>query len=254
MDDGVIFSVNRLLFSFDGGTPIVSDLSFELQRDSFIALIGRSGLGKSTLLKLCSGLMEAERGSFRLNGLSVSGSDLYGQVVYMPQFDSLLPWRTVSENVAVSLECARMQKADALASARRFLQSFGMNEYSDRYPWELSGGMRQRIAFLRTLLSSASVLLLDEPFSSLDSLTRKQMHDWLLDIWQSRRRTVMMITHDVDEALLLADQIWVWQTSPCRGFLKVDVPFERPRTKAMIYSDSFNRMKQKLHVLLEGVE
>jgi putative hydroxymethylpyrimidine transport system ATP-binding protein len=237
--------MERICFSFDH-QPIVDDLTFSLQPHEFVALVGRSGIGKSTLLKLCAGLLQPSSGSMKHQGKQVNQHDLLGNVVYMPQRDGLFPWRTAIENVAISLELKGVNHREACAQAYQLLERFELADCANQYPWQLSGGMRQRIAFLRTMMSKASVFLLDEPFSALDGLSRQKAREWLLTTWQTDKPTMLMITHDIEEAILLADRIFIWNQSPCSKLEEVIVPFARPRTNELMYDSSFVDLRRHI--------
>lgn len=175
------------------------------------------------------------------------------RIGYMPQRDCLLPWRNVLDNAALGLELAGASKRAAREQARQLLPEFGLAGAAERYPHELSGGMRQRVAFLRAILGGAEVLLLDEPFSALDAMTRASMQSWLLNIWGKHRKTVLFITHDVDEALLLADRVLVAAASPIASLQSFAVPFIRPRDYSVVLEPAFATLKRSvLQVLATG--
>jgi ABC-type nitrate/sulfonate/bicarbonate transport system ATPase subunit len=177
-----------------------------------VTLVGPSGSGKSTLFNLLAGLLDPEQGEVWLDGqLRQKRTGNFG---YMPQRDLLLPWRSVTANVAIPLELGGMDRTVAGERAEEMLAHFGLQEFGALYPSALSGGMRQRAALLRTILTEQDVLLLDEPFGALDALTRRELQDWLLNIWQEYSKTIFFITHDVDEALYLGDRVLVLSPRP----------------------------------------
>jgi ABC-type nitrate/sulfonate/bicarbonate transport system ATPase subunit len=221
----------------------VQDLTLIVPAGRFVTVIGPSGCGKSTLFGLLAGLIIPTTGSVAVHGASVIGQP--GQVGYMPQRDLLLPWRTVLENVTLGPELARRGSMQAARrDARERLPIFGLEGFADVYPAALSGGMRQRAALLRTVLMERDVLLLDEPFGALDALTRAALQEWLLGVWSEAGQTVLFITHDVDEAVFLADRVVVMTPRPGRIRAAIDVPLPRPRTHAALVADpTFNALK-----------
>jgi ABC-type nitrate/sulfonate/bicarbonate transport system ATPase subunit len=221
----------------------VQDLSLVVPPGMFVTVIGPSGCGKSTLFGLLAGLITPVSGSISVHGTSVIGQP--GYVGYMPQRDLLLPWRTVIENVTLGPELARRGSIQAAREgARERLPTFGLEGFADVYPATLSGGMRQRAALLRTVLMERDVLLLDEPFGALDALTRAGLQEWLLGVWEREAQTVLFITHDVDEAVFLADRVIVMTPRPGRIRTEIDVPLPRPRTHAALVADpTFNALK-----------
>ncbi|MCK9905890.1 ATP-binding cassette domain-containing protein, partial [Frankia sp. Cpl3] len=166
----------------------------QVEEGEFVSLIGPSGVGKSTLFQLASGLLRPDAGTIALDG--IVETNLLGKVAYMPQKDLLLPWRTVTENAALPLELQGVPKREAREQVIERLALFGLAGCADAYPDQLSGGMRQRVSFLRTILTGCDLMLLDEPFSALDGITRLEMQEWLLEMWQRLGSTVIMITHD----------------------------------------------------------
>ncbi len=206
---------------FHYGTRLLLDnLHFHVREREFISVVGQSGVGKSTLFKLLAGLYQPEAGEILL----ADGSHLLGRVGYMPQEDLLLPWRTVVQNAALPLELKGIGKQAAREQVTAKLAAFGLDSYANVYPHELSGGMRQRVSLLRASLTGADLLLLDEPFSALDGITRREMQEWLLNMWQQLDLTVMMITHDLEEAVLLADRIFVLPDTPISEIIELAVP------------------------------
>jgi ABC-type nitrate/sulfonate/bicarbonate transport system ATPase subunit len=193
----------------------------------FVSVIGPSGCGKSTLFNIIAGVEEPTSGTIAIDG--ESGTVRAGKTGYMPQQPLLLPWRTVEENVMLGLDVQRVSRNEARREARELLKHFGLSEFSQNYPSTLSGGMQQRIALLRTVLFNKSFLLLDEPFGALDALTRLSCQMWLLNLWHEYHSSVLFITHDVREAILLSDRIYVLSARPARVLRIVDVDLPRPR-------------------------
>ncbi|HEY3081012.1 MAG TPA: ABC transporter ATP-binding protein [Chloroflexota bacterium] len=216
----------------------------------FVALIGPSGCGKSTLFNIVAGLESPTSGDVLVEGRSAVGRP--GAAAYMPQRDLLLPWLTVLDNAALPLELAGRPRPDARREAATHFARFGLAGFERRWPRELSGGMRQRAALLRTYLVDHALMLLDEPFGALDALTRAGMQEWLLGVWSGTGRTVLFVTHDVEEALFLADRIYVMSPRPGRIVAEVLVPFGRPRELSLVGDAGFAREKAALLTLLRG--
>ncbi len=223
-------SLQHISKTFNGTRPVqaLSDVSFGIAQGEFISLIGQSGSGKSTLCNLIAGLLTPDAGEIRLNGALINGQT--GHVGYMPQRDLLMPWRTVLQNVILGAEIRRLPLDQARERARALLPLFGLEGFADAYPRQLSGGMRQRAALLRTFLLERPLLLLDEPFGALDALTRREMQNWLLGVWLQLQPTVLFVTHDVREAALLSDRVLVLSARP--GRLIADVPIQLPRPRS----------------------
>jgi ABC-type nitrate/sulfonate/bicarbonate transport system ATPase subunit len=222
--------------------------TLDVRDGEFIALVGPSGCGKSTLMNIIAGLLQPTHGRVLIDGADVTGKP--GHAGYMFQKDLLLPWRTVSGNIvlasALTGRVTRQQRRDAVEMATRY----GLGDHLDSYPHALSGGMRQRVALMRTLAFHRDLLLLDEPFGALDAQTRLEMQQWLLKVWADTRRTTIFITHDVDEAIFLADRVLVMSPRPGRveRILEVDLP--RPRTVDVLTSPSFIETKREIMSML----
>ncbi len=197
-----------------GVVPVLDDISLEAARGEFVSIIGPSGCGKSTLFNILTGLLEPDHGSIALDGVPVA--DLRGRVGYMLQRDLLMPWRSVLDNVLVGLELNGTPRVEAVERAREYLSTFGLLPFQDSYPKALSGGMRQRVALARTLLPDPDVLLLDEPFSALDYQTRLFLEGMLADTVRKQGKTVVLVTHDIDEAIALSQRIFVLSARPGR--------------------------------------
>ena len=226
---------------------VLSEVDFHAEEGEFVAIIGPSGCGKSTLLNIIAGLDEPTSGDLSLGGSGPDGSDgRLGSVGYMQQKDLLMPWRSVLDNAALGLEIRGVPKREAVARAREHLPRFGLDGFEGAYPHELSGGMRQRAAFLRTALADQQVFLLDEPFGALDALNRAQIHEWLTGLWESMRKTIVLVTHDVDEAIFLSDRVYVMTARP--GTMKMAQPVELPRPRSVdaLASAEFMRLKAAL--------
>ncbi len=206
---------------------VLNDLSFSVKSGQFVALLGPSGCGKSTLFNIISGIIRPHSGKVYLNTNQIHG--ITGAFGYMQQKDLLLQWRTVIGNVLIGPEIQKKSIIPSIKEAQRLLTQLGLKGFANSYPTQLSGGMRQRVALVRTLLMQKNILLLDEPFGSLDAMTRTVMQSILLDIWQQGRQTVLLITHDIEEALLLADKIYILTARPASIKAEIDVPLPRPR-------------------------
>ena len=219
--------------------PIIDHLSFHVDRGEFVSIIGASGCGKSTILRLINRLLVPESGNIR-----VEGQDVYG---YMPQQDLLFPWRTVEENLCLPMEIrGGISREEQHRRALKALEDVGLAGKGDKRPSELSGGMRQRAAFARTHLTGAELLLLDEPFSALDYLTRIEMREWLLQQWERERKTVLFITHDVEEAIFLSGRVLVAEKSPITALTSVDIPLGYPRRMEDLKDPAIQDLKEML--------
>ncbi len=210
-----------------GDVTALSDLSLRVRSGEVLGVVGPSGCGKSTLLELVAGLQQPDAGSVEVEG----------EAAYMPQRDLLLPWRDALGNAAIALECQGVPGKDARAKAAPLFERFGLKDFETTRPAGLSGGMRQRVAFLRTLLPGRPVLLLDEPFASLDAITRAEMQQWLADALLEEPRTVLLVTHDVEEALYLSDRVAVMSSRPGHIVTELDVPLPRPRDRRAAVTD-----------------
>jgi ABC-type nitrate/sulfonate/bicarbonate transport system ATPase subunit len=213
-----------------------------VRRDEVLAVVGPSGCGKSTLLELVAGLQEPDAGRVSVAGATTPAARR-AACAYMPQRDLLLPWRDALANAALALECQGVPRSEARRRAEPLFERFGLAEFEGARPAELSGGMRQRVAFLRTLLPGRPVLLLDEPFGGLDSLTRSSMQRWLADALDQEPRTVLLVTHDVEEAVFLADRIAVLSPRPGRVVAEIPVELTQPRD---VTSAEFGGVKRRV--------
>ena len=222
--------------------PVLEGVTLSLPREGFAAIIGPSGSGKSTLLGLIAGLEEPSSGTIRLAGTARR----LGRVGYMPQRDLLHPWRTALDNATVALEVRGIGRAAARRRAAALFEDFGLEGFERARPHELSGGMRQRVALARTVLASGELILLDEPFGALDALTRARMQDWLFLTWPRLHRAGLLVTHDVEEALLLAEDVYVLSPRPGRIVAHVRPDFPRPRSRALLADPRFGEIKVEL--------
>ena len=223
---------------------VLRDVNFHAEEGEFVSIIGPSGCGKSTLLNIIAGLDSPTSGSVELHG-STDRLRL-GSVGYMQQKDLLMPWRSVLGNAVLGLELQGIPKKEAGERARQHLGRFGLEGFENAYPHELSGGMRQRAAFLRTVLADQEVFLLDEPFGALDALNRTQIHQWLTGLWESMQKTIVLVTHDVDEAILLSDRVYVMTARPGRMKMVQSVDLPRPRSIDVLSTPAFMALKSAL--------
>jgi ABC-type nitrate/sulfonate/bicarbonate transport system ATPase subunit len=231
-------------------TLALADTSLQVGTGEFVSIVGPSGCGKSTLFNVLSGLLSPASGRVLIDGADVTGST--GHVGYMLQKDLLVPWRTVVGNVVLGAALTRGVRARDEAEARELIARYGLEGFADHYPHALSGGMRQRVALMRTLAVHRDVLLLDEPFGALDSQTRLDMQRWLLEVWAGLDRTVLFVTHDVDEAVFLADRVLVMSSRPGQIASDIAVPVSRPRDLATLTAPAFMDVKRRILGLLYG--
>ncbi len=235
-----------------GEVQALDGVELTVQPGEFVTVVGPSGCGKSTLFNIVAGLEEPDSGSvLRFEGQSVHAKQLLGKVSFMPQRDLLLAWRNVIDNAILPLEIEGANRSQARAEAQRMLPEFGLAGFADKYPHELSGGMRQRVALMRTFMFKRDLMLLDEPFGALDALTRTMMQRWLLEVWQKHKRTVLFITHDVDEAIFLGDKVLVMTARPGAIKLERKVDLPRPRSADLVTAPEFISLKREL---LDAIE
>jgi ABC-type nitrate/sulfonate/bicarbonate transport system ATPase subunit len=225
----------------------LAPLDLTVSNGEFVSIIGPSGCGKSTLFNIIAGVESPTSGQLMIDDES---GERAGKVGYMPQQPLLLPWRTVEENVLLGLDVRHVPRQEGLRQAHALLKRFDLLDFAESYPAALSGGMRQRIALLRTVLFNSSFLLLDEPFGALDALTRISLQIWLLDVWQSFHSSVLFITHDVREAVLLSDRIYVMSARPASIVRIVDVDLPRPRRQEDLATARAIQLEQELLSLL----
>jgi ABC-type nitrate/sulfonate/bicarbonate transport system ATPase subunit len=239
-------------FRYGTGTEALGRIDFTVRAGEFITVLGPSGCGKSTLFNLASGLARATSGEVLVNDATLSGTNPH--VAYMFQHDALLDWRTVLGNVTLGAEFLGVDRKTARAEAMASLTDFGLEGFENRRPYELSGGMRQRVALLRTYATKRPLLLLDEPFGALDALTRLRMQEFLLRRWEGDDRTVLFITHDVDEALMLGDRVIVLSERPASVVAEIPIDAARPRDpEAMAADPNIAALKSRImHMLRSG--
>lgn len=246
-----ILSVQNLSAVFSNGKGkliALQDISFSVAGQEFVCVLGPSGSGKSTLLRILGGLLAPTGGQVTLGGQSLRGP--HPKVGLVFQDPNLMPWRTVIQNVVLPLEIRGISREDARAQAIAILNLVGLQGFEHYLPSDLSGGMAQRVAIARSLVHDPDVLLLDEPFGALDALTRERMGVELSRIWQVRRKTVLMVTHAIDEAILLADRILILSSQPGRLVMDAPVDLPRPRLDAVRYTSEFGDLAQKLRAAI----
>jgi ABC-type nitrate/sulfonate/bicarbonate transport system ATPase subunit len=247
--DLTVTNLTRIFMAPDGTeTRALVDASFTAKSGEFLSIIGPSGCGKSTLFNAVAGLDQPTSGDISINGSPIVGQQ--GHVGYLLQKDLLLPWRSVLGNVTIGLEVSGVSKKRANEIALPMLQAYGLGEFVNHRPDQLSGGMRQRAALLRTILFNRDVILLDEPFGKLDAQTRATMQEWLLDLWDDFQKTVVFVTHDIDEAIYLSDRIIVMSPRPGRIIAELPVDLDRPRKPAVVTSARFIDLKTEILDLL----
>ncbi|MFD2132895.1 ABC transporter ATP-binding protein [Pseudogracilibacillus auburnensis] len=229
-----------------GEKEILRNISLSINSGEFVSLLGPSGSGKSTLFSLIGGLLKPDVGDIFLNGKKITNKT--GYISYMPQQPSLFPWRTVLENAILGQELSRKRDEE---KAKMLLEKAGLREFIHAYPHQLSGGMKQRVAFIRALLSPQSMMCLDEPFSALDAFTRLDMQKWLLETWEAYEQSIFFITHDIEEALFLSDKIVVLSSRPAQIKEIIQVPFERPRNESLLLTYPFLEAKKQLAKILD---
>lgn len=234
---------DSITVSFDG-TKIIEDVSITLNEGEIVSLLGVSGSGKTTLFNVLAGLNSPDSGRVLLEKEDITGK--CGKMSYMLQKDLLLPYYTILDNVALPLIIKGTPKKAAREKAKEHFEFFGLKGTEKKYPHQLSGGMRQRAAFLRTYLGSEGVALLDEPFSALDTITKSAVHQWYLDIMKEINLSTLMVTHDIDEAILLSDRIYILSGKPGKIIKEFIIDLPKPRSNALLMSDEFLSIKRKI--------
>ncbi len=240
--------VSKSYPSAGGRLAVLADVSLRVATGEFVTLVGPSGCGKSTLLSLIAGLEPTSAGTIALNG--DTSIRRLGRVGYMPQRDLLLPWRRALGNAIAGLEVQGVPRSEASKRARALFAEFGLDGFENAYPFQLSGGMRQRVAFARTVLAGGNLVLLDEPFGALDAMTRSGLQHWLLEVWERLEVSCVFVTHDIDESLLLADRIYVLSSRPGKVRLERRIPLERPRNPSMLAGGEMLALKAEVGQIL----
>lgn len=232
-----------------GDRRVLDDISFAVPAGVLVALVGPTGCGKSTLLRILAGLTIPESGSARIDGVATGAGR---RAAYMPQGDTLFPWRRALDNATLGAQVAGGDRRVAEERARDLFARFGLEGFEDAWPATLSGGMRQRVALLRTILTDRPVLLLDEPFASLDAITRADLQQWLANLLLVETRTALLVTHDVDEAMRLADVILLLSPRPARVVDTITLPDVRPRSAIRVTETDFAMVKRHVLQVLAG--
>jgi len=231
-----------------GEKQVLQDISVTLNQGELVCLLGVSGVGKTTLFNILSGLATPDSGRVLLDGKEITGET--GHLSYMLQKDLLLPHKTVLDNVALPLCLAGKKKKEARQEANAYFAQFGLDGTQKKYPVQLSGGMRQRAALLRTYMCGDQVALLDEPFSALDTLTKTAMQEWYLKVMEEIKLSTLFITHDIDEAILISDRIYIMKGSPATITAELVIQEAKPRDGDFLLSDAFIEYKRKIKSLL----
>ncbi len=236
-------NVNNITVSYEGAN-IIEDISIELNKGEIVCLLGVSGVGKTTLFNVISGLLNPDAGTVWLDDINITGKA--GNVSYMLQKDLLLPYKTIIDNISLPLVIRGEKRAKAREITAKYFEEFGLGGTENKYPNQLSGGMRQRAALLRTYLFSDQVALLDEPFSALDSITKTSMHEWYLQVMKQIKLSTLLITHDIDEAIILSDRIYIMAGKPGRIKKEIIIDEPKPRDKDFNVSDNFVKYKKQI--------
>ena len=236
-----LFTHSHYIHRAHEGVMACEGVDLEVGAGEFVTIVGPSGCGKTTLLNMIAGLLDPTDGQILING--VEDEDRTRHFSYMFQKDLLFPWRNIRDNVALGIEIQGTPRREAQRRAQAILDEFGLGAFADRHPVHLSGGMRQRAALMRTLLCDSDAILLDEPFGSLDALTRSKMQEWLLDIWERDGRTILFITHDVEEAVFLSDRVAVMSGRPGRIKRELVIDIPRPRDHTIVTTPRFVELK-----------
>ena len=215
-----ILDIKNLSYSF-GSNPILKDINIHVNENEMVAIVGSSGVGKSTLFNLIAGVLKKQVGKITING----SEDYIGKVAYMLQKDLLFEHKTIINNVILPLIIAKIDKKEALEEGNKILKQFNLDKYANKYPQQLSGGMRQRVALIRTYMFKRKIFLLDEAFSALDAITKKELHKWYLDLKKEFNLTTLLITHDIEEAVFLSDRIYILGNKPGEiiGEIKIEI-------------------------------
>lgn len=230
------------------GLSTLEDISLKLEKNQFVSVLGPSGCGKSTLFNIISGLEVPDGGRIIIDGQDYNGKT--GRVSYMHQKDLLLPWKNIIDNVCLPLFIKGENRKNSYEMAEKYFPEFGLDGFEKKYPSQLSGGMRQRAALLRTYLFADDIMLLDEPFGSLDAITRRNMQYWLLRLFERLDASVLFITHSIDEAIFLSDRIYLLSNRPAVIRKIFDIDIKKPRDNKIITSVEFNRLKEEIIQLL----
>jgi ABC-type nitrate/sulfonate/bicarbonate transport system ATPase subunit len=237
--DEIMVELENVCKKFEDRT-VLQDITLYLKRGEFVSILGPSGCGKSTLFNIITGFVKEDSGRLFVRD----------DIGYMQQKDLLLPWKTVLSNVVLPLDIKGRDKNQSRRDAKKYIDMFGLDGYENKYPYELSGGMKQRASFLRTFLCSKEIMLLDEPFGALDSITRGKMQNWILDMKEKLHRSILFVTHDIEEAIVLSDRIYVLSSKPGRVKEEIAVDFSRDNKGNRLFSQELLKMKSDILKLL----
>lgn len=227
---------------------VLEDVSISLRENEFVSILGPSGSGKSTLFNVIAGLTQPDKGNIIIDNEDCTGKT--GRVSYMHQKDLLLPWRKIIDNVALPLNVKGINKRDARAKVKPYFEIFGLEGFEDKYPFQLSGGMRQRAALMRTYMFSQDVILLDEPFGGLDAITKRKMQDWLIGVLKNLNASVLFITHDIEEAVYLSDRIYILSDRPAKIKEEIQIDFGKGRNSDIVTTKEFNDIRKHIISIL----
>ncbi|NOH12960.1 MAG: ABC transporter ATP-binding protein [Chloroflexi bacterium] len=255
MNHSPILSASQLSTTFqnsNGGLHVLDKISFEIGAQQFVCVLGPSGSGKSTLLRVLAGLLAPSQGEVKIKGQALTGPQNGVAMVF--QNANLMPWRSVCQNIRLPLELDGVNAKDAAARSGELIELVGLGGFDDVLPQDLSGGMAQRVAIARALVQDPDLLLMDEPFGSLDAITRDQMGGELLKIWSVHNKTVVMVTHDINEAVYLADRVLVLSDRPAKIVLDLDIDVPRPRKEQVRYTPEFGEFARQLREAIGGRE
>jgi len=251
MNEPIKLDIQHVMQHYRSGgheVTAIDDVSLAIRNQEFATILGPSGCGKTTLLRVVAGLVRPTRGEVFLDGHAITGPGRDRGMVF--QAYTLFPWLTVQENIQFGLQLSKRPRADQETIAQEFVNKVGLRGFESAYPKALSGGMKQRVAIARALANNPDVLLLDEPFGALDAQTRSLMQELLTQIWEEFHKTILFVTHDVEEAILLSDRVFVMTARPGRIKAEIEIPLERPRSYELKSSDTFLRLKQRALVLI----
>jgi len=237
-------NVQKEFVSQNDVLKVLENISLFVNAGEFVSVLGPSGCGKSTIFQILTGIDSQYRGQVKIDNIPLE--KWQNKMCYMQQKDLLMPWRTLLDNVILPLEIQGIRKTDAVKQVRKLLTDFGLEGFESAYPNQLSGGMRQRAALLRTVLTDSEIMLLDEPFGALDAISRSQMQQWFLKIWEKYKHSVLFVTHDIEEAVFMSDRVYVLSQRPAKVVKKVSIDFERPRQKEFLVLPEFLEYKKEL--------
>jgi ABC-type nitrate/sulfonate/bicarbonate transport system ATPase subunit len=240
--------ISQIFTTREGSFSALDDFNLSVEENEFATIVGASGCGKSTFLSIAAGLLRPTSGEVQVDGRAITGPGRDRGMVF--QSYTLFPWLTVEDNVAFALKKERMPETEKRQRVELFLEQVGLSSFKKSYPNQLSGGMKQRVAIARALVYHPAVLLMDEPFGALDALTRSSMQELLLEVWEKNKTTVVFITHDVDEAILLSDRVYVMSSRPGRVKREIDVDLPRPRPLELTTTDAFQALKRQVMGLI----